>query len=185
VLNKGLRSRLRLTKEPKILFEPERRGFVRGLSPAGFHKIAYVDWGPIDDVRPVICVHGLTRQGRDFDYVAAKLVAAGRRVVCPDLPGRGFSDRLANPDDYSLPQYCSDMNVLIASLKVQSVDWIGTSLGGLIGMVLTGFADNIVKRLVINDIGPFVSSTGLRRIGQYIQEMPAFFAMLKSICAKC
>jgi pimeloyl-ACP methyl ester carboxylesterase len=179
VLTKGLSSRLRIAERSDGLLEPDRRGVVRGLSPAGFHKIAYVDWGRIDDVRPVVCVHGLTRQGRDFDYVAARLVASGRRVVCPDLPGRGLSDRLVNPDDYSLPQYCSDMNVLIASLKVEAVDWIGTSLGGLIGMVLAGFPGNIVKRLVINDIGPFVSSTGLRRIGEYIQEMPAAFPTLQ------
>jgi pimeloyl-ACP methyl ester carboxylesterase len=160
------------------LVEPERHGFVRGLSPAGFHKIAFVDWGPVDDMRPVICLHGLTRQGRDFDYVAGPLAAAGRRVICPDLPGRGLSDRLANPDDYSLGQYCSDMNVLLACLQVEEVDWVGTSLGGLVGMVLAGFPGNIIKRLVINDIGPYVSSTGLRRIGQYIQEMPASFPTL-------
>jgi pimeloyl-ACP methyl ester carboxylesterase len=178
---KGLRSRFRIAERSGGMPEPDRRGTVRGLSPAGFHKIAYVDWGPVDDDRPVVCVHGLTRQCRDFDFVAARLIALGRRVVCPDLPGRGLSDRLVNPDDYSLPQYCSDMNVLIASLKVEAVDWIGTSLGGLIGMVLAGFPGNIIKRLVINDIGPFVSSTGLRRIGEYIQDMPASFATLEEV----
>jgi pimeloyl-ACP methyl ester carboxylesterase len=179
VLRKSARPRLRVAEESNRSREPERRGIVRGLSPSGFHKVAYVDWGRLEDKRPVICVHGLTRQGRDFDHVAERLVASGRRIICPDLPGRGLSDRLTNPDDYSLPQYCSDMNALLASLKVEEVDWIGTSLGGLIGMVIAGFPGNIVKRLVINDIGPFVSSTGLRRIGQYIQDMPASFPTLE------
>lgn len=160
-------------------FEPERRGIVRGLSPSGFHRIAYVDWGELDDSRPVICVHGLTRQGRDFDYLAAQLRRSGRRVICPDLPGRGRSDWLLNPDDYALPQYCSDMNALLARLDVEEVDWVGTSLGGLIGIVLAGFPGSTIRRLVINDIGPYVSSTGLRRIGQYIDKMPASFAAME------
>jgi pimeloyl-ACP methyl ester carboxylesterase len=155
---------------------PDREGVVLGLSPSGFHEIRYVDWGSLDDKRPVICVHGLTRQGRDFDYLAAELATSGRRVICPDLPGRGRSGRLGNPDDYALPQYCSDMNALIARLDVREVDWVGTSLGGLVGMVLAGFSGTIVRRLVVNDIGPFVSSTGLRRIGAYIADMPTSFA---------
>ncbi len=72
-----------------------------GLSPAGFHELAFADWGPLEDKRPIICVHGLTRQGRDFDYLAKRLVDQRRRVICPDLPGRGRSGWLANPDDYT------------------------------------------------------------------------------------
>jgi pimeloyl-ACP methyl ester carboxylesterase len=159
--------------------QPDREDAVLGLSPSGFHKIAYVEWGPANDERPVICVHGLSRQGRDFDYLAARLAASGRRVICPDLPGRGRSDRIKNPDDYSLPQYCSDMNVLLARLGAREVDWVGTSLGGLVGMVMAGFSGSIVRRLVINDIGPFVSSTGLRRIGAYIANMPTSFATIE------
>ena len=174
VLSKGAISLVDMTRS-----EPERRGIVRGLSPSGFHKIAYVDWGPLDNTRPVICVHGLTRQGRDFDYLVAELVISGRRVICPDLPGRGRSDWLTNPNDYSLPQYCSDMNALLARLDVEQVDWVGTSLGGLIGMVLAGFPGSIIQSLVINDIGPYVSSIGLRRIGQYMGNMPASFATIE------
>jgi pimeloyl-ACP methyl ester carboxylesterase len=159
--------------------EPDRSGVVLGLSPSGFHRIAYADWGPTDYERPIVCVHGLTRQGRDFDHLAAQLVAQGRRVICPDLPGRGRSGRLANPDDYSLPQYCADMNALLARLNVDEVDWVGTSLGGLIGMVLAGFSGSIIKKLVINDIGPYVSSTGLKRIGQYIGQMPSSFKTIE------
>jgi pimeloyl-ACP methyl ester carboxylesterase len=159
-------------------FGPDRRNEFLGLSPSGFHKISYVDWGPIEDKRPVICVHGLTRQGRDFDHLAVELAAAGRRVICPDLVGRGRSGRIDNPRDYSLPQYCSDMNALIARLGVREVDWVGTSLGGLIGMVMAGFSGSILRKLVINDIGPFVSSAGLRRIGGYLREMPTSFETL-------
>jgi pimeloyl-ACP methyl ester carboxylesterase len=159
-----------------VELQPDRENAFQGLSPSGFHDIAYADWGPIDDRRPVVCVHGLTRQGRDFDYLAARLVAAGRRVICPDLPGRGRSERLVNPADYALPQYCADMNALLARLDVREVDWVGTSLGGLIGISLAGFRGSIIRKLVVNDIGPFVSATGLRRIGQYIGTMPPAFA---------
>jgi pimeloyl-ACP methyl ester carboxylesterase len=159
--------------------QPNREGSYLGLSPSGFHDIAYADWGPLDDKRPVICVHGLTRQGRDFDHLAQRLVAAGRRVICPDLPGRGRSGRLVNPDDYALPQYCADVNALIARLNVGEVDWVGTSLGGLIGISLAGFRGSIIRKLVVNDIGPFVSATGLRRIGQYIGTMPPAFATIE------
>lgn len=82
---------------------------MHGLSPAGFHELAYTDWGPLDDKRPIVCVHGLRRQGRDSDHLAEHLVAAGRCVICPDLPGRGRSGWIGNPDHYALPQYCADM----------------------------------------------------------------------------
>ena len=115
---------------------PDRTGSVRGLTRRSFHRIAFADWGPASAVRPVLCVHGLTRNGRDFDHLAAALADAGRRVICPDLPGRGQSERLHDSSDYVLPQYCSDMTVVMAALGATEVDWIGTSLGGLIGMVL-------------------------------------------------
>jgi pimeloyl-ACP methyl ester carboxylesterase len=158
--------------------QPDREGIVLGLSPAGFHRLSYADWGPLDDQRPIICVHGLTRQGRDFDHLAARLVVAGRRVICPNLPGRGRSGWIGHPDHYALPQYCADMNALIARLGVCEIDWVGTSLGGLIGMIMAGFSGGIVRKLVINDIGPFASSSGLQRIGQYIGSMPSVFATI-------
>lgn len=155
--------------------EPARSGSVRGLSTTSFHEIAYVEWGPETDDVPVLCVHGLTRQGRDFDHLAADLARRGRRVVCPDLPGRGRSQYLSDPGDYALPQYCADMNALIARLGVREVDWVGTSLGGLIGIVLAGLPGSCIRRLVVNDIGPYVSSTGLMRIGSYLGDMPRSF----------
>jgi pimeloyl-ACP methyl ester carboxylesterase len=154
---------------------PARTGTILGLSLSGFHSIAYVDWGPLNDGVPVVCVHGLSRQGRDFDYLAAELAETGRRVVCPDLVGRGRSGRLQNSDEYALPQYCADLNALIARLGTEAIDYVGTSLGGLIGMVLAGLPGNSIRRVVINDIGPFLPWTGLARIGSYLSSMPVEF----------
>ncbi len=101
--------------------EPDRTGTILGLSTSGFHSVAYTDDGPTNTRVPIVCVHGLTRQGRDFDYLAAHLAAAGRRVVCPDLVGRGQSGKLLNPNEYALPQYCADINALIAALGTKEV----------------------------------------------------------------
>jgi len=175
---------LRLSKRPdrsasRHRLEPDRSGSIRGLSLTGFHKLAYVDWGPTDADVPVVCVHGLSRQGRDFDYLAADLAAAGRRVLCPDLVGRGRSERLRDPNEYALPQYCADINALIAHSEADQVDWVGTSLGGLIGIVLAGMPGTPIRRLVINDIGPFLPWSGLARIGSYVSSAPGDFASLE------
>ena len=164
-----------LEQEPQPELEPDRRGTIAGLSLTGFHEVAYVDWGPEEAAVPILCVHGLSRQGRDFDYLAAELASRERRVVCPDLVGRGLSGRLRNPDEYALPQYCADMNALVARLGVEKVDFVGTSLGGLIGIVLAGMPGNFIRRLVINDIGPFLPWRGLARIGTYLSDMPVEF----------
>lgn len=111
--------------------KPDRHGFV---PTSGFHRVAYTDWGPLDAAETVVCVHGLTRQGRDFDLLARSLATAGFRVVCPDLVGRGLSGWLPNVLDYVFPQYCADMVTLLGSLSSNNVDWIGTSLGGIIGI---------------------------------------------------
>jgi pimeloyl-ACP methyl ester carboxylesterase len=163
-------------RAPQNELVPDRTDAIRGLALSGFHLLAYADWGPQDADIPVICVHGLTRQGRDFDYLARDLAARGRRVTCPDLAGRGRSSRLRSPDEYALPQYCADMNALIARLGADAVDWVGTSLGGLIGIVLAGLPGSPIRRLVVNDIGPYLPWTGLSRIGQYMADMPPGFA---------
>src|SRR6266550_3701947 len=168
-------TRCPLEREPHSELEPDRRGAILGLSLTGFHEVAYVDWGPADAGVPVLCVHGLSRQGRDFDYLAAELAGTGRRVICPDLVGRGRSGRLRNPNEYALPQYCADMNALVARLGAEQVDFVGTSLGGLIGMVLAGMPGNSIRRLVVNDIGPFLPWKGLERIGTYLSAMPPDF----------
>jgi pimeloyl-ACP methyl ester carboxylesterase len=155
--------------------EPDRTGRILGLSRSGFHEIAYVEWGPANADHVVICVHGLTRQGRDFDYLARELASQGRRVVCPDLVGRGRSGWLRDPADYTVLQYCADMNALIARTGARIVDWVGTSLGGLIGIVLAGLPDSPIRRLVVNDIGPVVPANALQRIGRYVADMPGAF----------
>jgi len=143
-----------------------------GLGPHGFHRIAYVEWSEARD-RAVICAHGLTRNGRDFDRLAAALADA-RRVVCPDMAGRGRSDWLADGAGYGYPQYCADMNALIARLGVEAVDWVGTSMGGLIGLMLAAMPGSPIRRLVLNDIGPFIPKAALERMAGYVGKDPTF-----------
>lgn len=151
---------------------PMRDAHYHSLSPEGFHRIAYYEWGAKD--RPVvICAHGLTRNGRDFDRLAAAL-SEHWRVVCPDIVGRGRSDWLANPHHYSYPQYLADMTALIARLQVEDVTWIGTSMGGLIGMMLAALPKTPICRLVMNDIGARVPAEGLKRLAGYVGKAPHF-----------
>jgi pimeloyl-ACP methyl ester carboxylesterase len=144
-----------------------REGHFLGLSPAGFHRIAYTEWGDAQSSRVVICCHGLTRNGRDFDTLASDL-SRDCRVICPDIVGRGQSDWLREPLHYGYPQYCADMNALIARLGVDDILWVGTSMGGLIGMTLAAQTNSPIRRLVINDVGPFVPKAALLRIADYV-----------------
>jgi pimeloyl-ACP methyl ester carboxylesterase len=159
---------------------PDRTGWVRGLTRRNFHRIAFTDWGSISSDKPVLCVHGLTRNGRDFDHLAAALTKEGRRVVCPDLPGRGQSERLQDSSDYVLPQYCGDMTVLMAAIGTAEFDWVGTSLGGLIGIVLAALPGNPIRRIVINDIGPYLPWAGLLRLGANLNEAPRSFETIEA-----
>ena len=155
------------------LLSTPRMADLLGLSPGGFHRLVYVEWG--DPKAPAtICVHGLTRNGRDFDRLAAALVASGRRVVCPDVVGRGLSDWLGDPAHYGYPQYLADMTALIARLDTGPIDWVGTSMGGLIGLLLAAQPKTPIRRMVINDIGPFVPRAALARIATYVGETPTF-----------
>jgi len=140
---------------------------VQCISPAGLHRMAYTEWGEPDDPRVLICVHGLTRSGRDFDFLAREM-ATHYRVVCPDVVGRGQSAWLKDPTGYAIPQYVADMMVLIARLDVASVHWVGTSMGGIIGMVLAGMENSPITRLVLNDVGPVVTAESVKRIGDYV-----------------
>src|SRR5262245_15292889 len=150
-----------------------RRRSVQCASPKGLHRISYLEWGDARNRDVVVCVHGLTRSARDFDDLARAL--CGRwRVVCPDVAGRGDSDRLAEPLLDAGPQYVADMVTLIARLDVEQVSWVGTSMGGLIGMALAALPNTPVARLVLNDAGPVVSLVALKRIGAYVGNSPAF-----------
>ena len=151
-------------------------GSYQSLNAAGSHRVAYTQWGDSDNPTIVICVHGLTRNGRDFDALASAL-APDYRVVCPDVVGRGASDWLVDKNDYGYPQYLSDMAALVAHLDADSVHWVGTSMGGLIGMLLAAQPGSPVTRMVINDIGPLIPKAALARIASYVGDDPHFSEM--------
>lgn len=150
-----------------------RFGSVTSRSSVGEHRIAYAEWGAPDNDKVLLCVHGVTRQGRDFD-VLARAMADEYRVVCPDMVGRGKSDWL--PDGaqalYGVPQCVTDCTVLLSHLGARIVDWVGTSMGGLIAMGLCASGGNPIRRLVLNDVGPVVLASALQRIGEYIGKLP-------------
>ena len=144
-----------------------RQKSVQCLTAQGLHRMAYTEWGDPANPRVLVCAHGLSRQGRDFDTLAAAL-AADYRVVCPDVVGRGRSDWLADPMGYHVPAYVADMVTLIARLDATTVHWVGTSMGGLIGMGLASLPGSPLAKLVLNDVGPVIEWTSLQRIGSYL-----------------
>jgi pimeloyl-ACP methyl ester carboxylesterase len=150
-----------------------RQRFVRCASPRGLHRVSYLEWGDPENERVLVCVHGLTRCARDFDALATAM-SDRYRVICPDVAGRGDSEWLADPMLYQLPQYVSDMVTLVARLDVEEIEWLGTSMGGLIGMALAAQPGTPVRKLVINDAGPVVTKASLERIATYVGAAPAF-----------
>ncbi len=144
---------------------------VRCLSPSGLHRMSYYEWGERDNPRVLVCVHGLTRNARDFDRLAQAL-SGHYRVVCPDVVGRGLSGWLRDPSAYAIPQYVADMVTLLARLDVETVHWLGTSMGGLIGMALAAQENSPLMRLVLNDVGPVISRAALQRIAAYVGADP-------------
>jgi len=169
-------------------------------SPNGLHKMAYWQWGDPLARHVVICVHGLSRQGRDFDVLARTLVECAAdpvRVICPDVAGRGYSEWLIDPMLYQVPTYAADMLELLRALQPQTVDWVGTSMGGLIGMAVAGSLgamqpqinqaqanghlndmDFKLQHLVLNDVGPVLQWQALKRIGSYLGK-PVRFATVE------
>ena len=162
------------------------RGSVLCLSPGGFHRIAYLEWGRVANKHVVLCVHGLARNSRDFDFIAAEL-ARDCRVVCPDVVGRGDSEWLVDKSDYRFSTYLADAAVLLGRVTAPArpaflgmfpglqatgapkrIDWVGTSMGGLIGMLLAAKPGSPIRRLVLNDVGPFVSWGSLYRLKGYV-----------------
>ncbi|MBV6319661.1 alpha/beta fold hydrolase [Duganella violaceipulchra] len=144
---------------------------VQCLSLAGLHRMSYKEWGDESNPNVLLCVHGVTRVGDDFDNMARAL-ANDYRVICPDIVGRGRSGWLKNPQLYRVPQYVSDIVTLLARVlpdgEPQTVDWFGTSMGGLIGLGLASLPDNPIRKLILNDIGPVLAPMALQRIGDYI-----------------
>jgi pimeloyl-ACP methyl ester carboxylesterase len=144
---------------------------VQCSSPAGLHRMAYKEWGDPANPHVLVCVHGVTRVSDDFDALA-RAMSDRYRVVCPDVVGRGRSERLRDPKLYIVPQYVADMVTLIARTTANNdegtVHWVGTSMGGLIGMILASLEGSPIRRLVLNDIGPVLDGAAMARIGDYI-----------------
>jgi pimeloyl-ACP methyl ester carboxylesterase len=147
--------------------------FFQSQGPHGPHRIAYTEWGRALARLPTVCVHGLTRNSRDFDELA-KVLERETRVFCPDIAGRGKSDWFADPSDYNYGQYLADMSAFIAHTGAAAVDWVGTSMGGIIGMLLASAEKAPIRRLVVNDVGPFIPLAALKRIGGYVGSPPEF-----------
>ena len=175
--------------KPNVFHQGERF-FVECVSSnaSGLHRMAYHTWGDPSNPRVLICVHGLTRRGSDFANLA-NVLCKDYYVVCPDVVGRGDSDYLENPMLYGIPQYVADMTTLVARLNVMSVDWFGTSMGGLIGMVYAGMPDSPIRRILINDVGPRIEPESLKRLSSYVGQPFAYanradaLTVLNRICA--
>lgn len=149
-----------MTTEPRL-------NHVQCLGSRGLHRMAYWEWGDAANPEVLVCVHGLSRQGRDFDALAQAL-QADYRVVCPDVVGRGRSDWLADPAGYQIPAYVADMITLLARLDARTLHWVGTSMGGLIGLALASLPGAPIERLVLNDVGPAIRPEAIARIGSYL-----------------
>ena len=144
-----------------------RLNHVQCLGSRGLRRMAYWEWGDAANPRVLVCVHGLARQARDFDTLA-RAMSAEYRVVCADVVGRGQSDWLPDASGYQIPAYVADMVTLLARLDATTVHWVGTSMGGLIGLGLASLPQSPIERLVLNDVGPTIQFEALRRIGSYL-----------------
>jgi pimeloyl-ACP methyl ester carboxylesterase len=144
-----------------------RLNHVQCLGARGLRRMGYWEWGDATNPRVLVCVHGLARQARDFDTLARAL-SDTYRVVCPDVVGRGQSDWLGDPSGYQIPAYVADMVTLLARLDAQTVHWVGTSMGGLIGLGLASLPHTPIGKLVLNDVGPTIQFEALIRIGNYL-----------------
>lgn len=152
--------------------DPREHNF-RSLSLHGFHRVAYREWGEADNGNVLVCVHGLTRNGRDFDTLASAL-ADRFRILCPDMPGRGESEWLRDPNDYAFPAYLTALTAMLAHAHADRVSWVGTSMGGLLGMVMAAQPETPIVRLVMNDVGPVIEPAALARIATYVGLDPVF-----------
>lgn len=150
----------------------------RALGPHGFHRVHYTEWGDPANPKALICAHGLTRTGRDFDFLAAAL-EQDYRVICPDVVGRGQSDWLNDKADYTYPLYVNDLAMLVARIDAERIDWVGTSMGGLIGIFLASYPGAPIHKLVINDIGPRIPAAGLQRVAAYVGQVVAYDSIEK------
>ena len=174
-------------KQPNLIHQGDTF-YVTCTSPDGSHRMAYHAWGNPNNSKVLVCVHGLTRRGSDFKTLA-ETMSQDYYVVCPDVVGRGDSDRLKNPMLYGVPQYVADMASMITQLKVTQVNWFGTSMGGLIGMVYAAMPKSPIRRMLINDVGPRIEPEAIKRLGSYVGQPFSFsnradaLQRLNEICA--
>jgi pimeloyl-ACP methyl ester carboxylesterase len=157
---------------PLTATQPRQR-HLASLSPHGFHRVVYYEWGDPANPRVVLCVHGVGRNGRDYD-VLAEALAPTHRVLAVDMPGRGQSEWLADPNDYVFPTYLTVLTALIARSGAEAVDWVGTSMGGLLGIVAAASPKSPIGRLVVNDVGPTIEPAAIERIRGYFGLDPTF-----------
>lgn len=149
---------------------------ILSLNSKGQHRVVFNDWGPENGI-PTICIHGLTGNGHDFDFLAPDLIKEGRRLIAIDLPGRGRSDFLPDPRDYNYNQYVTDITGVMAYLGINkpgAVDWIGISLGGLLGILMAGMDGTPIRRMILNDVGPVVPKPALDFIHSVISQTYTF-----------
>lgn len=151
----------------------------QGLGASGLHELHALEWGRREGKRAIVCVHGYSGNARDFDYLARRL-SRHAHVICPDIPGRGESAWLGSPFEYHFAQYLADIRTLLARLEIREVDWVGTSMGGLLGMLLAAQPGGPVRRLVINDVGAYLPAEALSSIARNLQA-PAQFASLAEV----
>lgn len=152
-----------------------KQNYVLCASKEGYHRIAYTEWGEQNpSASAVICVHGLTRNSRDFDALAKFLSLKGHHVFCPDIVGRGNSSWLSNSQQYNFERYIIDMNILISRTGATQIDWIGTSMGGIIGMMMAALANTPIRRLILNDVGPQIPINALWHMAKYVGKDPVF-----------
>jgi pimeloyl-ACP methyl ester carboxylesterase len=135
-------------------------------------RVNYYEWGAAND-KVVICVHGLARNACDFDYLANEL-ANNYRVLTIDMPGRGKSDWLLDPSFYNYPTYQEIISILLGQLGIKHLYWVGTSMGGIIGMMVSAVLPGVISKLVLNDIGPFIPKESLQKIAKYVGIVPEF-----------
>lgn len=145
------------------------------IGEKGTHQIVFYDWGNPDSANITVCVHGLTRNARDFDFLATQLAATGRRVLTLNMAGRGESEWLTDPMGYNYASYVADSLAVLDNFHLREVEWIGTSMGGLIGMMIAAQSPRRIKKLVMNDIGAFLGKDALTRIYEYVRTMPSSF----------
>lgn len=147
--------------------------YTSSYRPGENHRMAYTEWGDPDNPKLLFCAHGLSRNSRDFDTLAAAM-ANQYHVVCPDFPGRGLSEKLANDEDYENLNYLVDSLNLLSRLGKETVDWVGTSMGGIIGMCLAAKENSPLHKLVLNDVGTLIPKQALEEIAHYLGPQPHF-----------